>query len=82
MQPPSHAATCDFLNTVWKSVNVKALRKSRARSEEIADGDPETFLLAFGNRIRGDFWDFTRDHSTIDWDTVARFTDEWLDSQV
>ncbi len=80
MQPTSHAATCDFLNTLWKYDNVHVLRELYGDAETVADDNPETFFLAFGSRIRAEFWGKDADDSAINWDTVARFTDEWLDS--
>lgn len=83
MQSASHAATCDFLSTIHKPVNVETLRALKLESEGIADGDPSTYFLAFGCSIRSEFYGEDADDDTapeIDWDTVARFTDEWLDS--
>lgn len=80
---PTHAATCDFLSTIWKPVNVETLRTLKLQSEDTADGDPSTYFVAFGSAIRSEFWGEDADDDTapeIDWDTVARFTDEWLDS--
>lgn len=85
MQSASHAATCDFLSTIHKPVNVETLRALKLESEGIADGDPSTYFLAFGCSIRSEFYGEDADDDTapeIDWDTVARFTDEWLDSDV
>lgn len=77
---PSHAATLDFLNTIWKPANVETLRTLKLESEDTADGDPETYFVAFGSAIRSEFWGEDADDSTVDWGTVARFTDEWLES--
>lgn len=76
MQP-----TYDFLNSIWKYDNVRRLRELAGDSETIADGDPSTYFTALGCAIRSEFYGEDADDDTapeIDWDTVARFTDEWL----